>query len=104
MNSAMCWGIRIMANDKYAVGQNTFAGNLVSDAMKCVSIQGNVEKIILTGNTFVNTKTAIEVGSTRSNATFIIALMLLLLQIAGGINQSYCKILFAEMKCYQNRG
>lgn len=28
----------------------------------------------------------------------------LLLQIAGGINQSYCKILFAEMKCYQNRG
>ena len=72
MNSAMCWGIRIMANDKYAVGQNTFAGNLVSDAMKCVSIQGNVEKIILTGNTFVNTKTAIEVGSTRSNATFII--------------------------------
>lgn len=21
-----------------------------------------------------------------------------------GINQSYCKILFAEMKCYQNRG
>ncbi len=44
MSSAMCWGIRIMANDKYTVGQNTFTGNLVSDAMKCVSIQGNVEK------------------------------------------------------------
>ena len=88
MNSAMCWGIRIMANDKYAVGQNTFAGNLVSDAMKCVSIQGNVEKIILTGNTFVNTKTAIEVGSTRSNATFIIE--------GNTINSDYIGILLGK--------
>ena len=88
MNSAMCWGIRIMANDKYAVGQNTFDGNLVSDAMKCVSIQGNVEKIILTGNTFVNTKTAIEVGSTRSNATFIIE--------GNTINSDYIGILLGK--------
>ena len=88
MNSAMCWGIRIMANDKYAVGQNTFTGNLVSDAMKCVSIQGNVEKIILTGNTFVNTKTAIEVGFTRSNATFIIE--------GNTINSDYIGILLGK--------
>ena len=88
MSSPMCWGIRIMANDKYAVGQNTFTGNLVSDAMKCVSIQGNVEKIILTGNTFVNTKTAIEVGSTRSNATFIIE--------GNTINSDYIGILLGK--------
>ena len=65
MNSAMCYGIRIMGNNAAGkpTGQNTFAGNVISNAFIGIQAQGDVKEVIAINNTFINVKTGIDVYS-----------------------------------------
>ena len=65
MNSPMCYGIRILGNNAAGkpTGQNTFAGNVISNAFIGIQAQGDVKEVIAINNTFINVKTGIDVST-----------------------------------------
>ena len=74
MNSAMCYGIRIMGNNAAGkpTGQNTFAGNVISNAFIGIQAQGDVKEVIAINNTFINVKTGIDVYSNVADGGIVV--------------------------------
>ena len=74
MNSAMCYGIRIMGNNAAGkpTGQNTFAGNVISNAFIGIQAQGDVKEVIAINNTFINVKTGIDVYSNVDDGGIVV--------------------------------
>ena len=74
MNSAMCYGIRIMGNNAVGkpTGQNTFAGNVISNAFIGIQAQGDVKEVIAINNTFINVKTGIDVYSNVADGGIVV--------------------------------
>ena len=74
MNSAMCYGIRIMGNNAAGkpTGQNTFAGNVISNAFIGIQAQGDVKEVIAINNTFINVKTGIDVYSNVADGVLLL--------------------------------
>ena len=74
MNSAMCYGIRIMGNNAAGkpTGQNTFAGNVISNAVIGIQAQGDVKEVIAINNTFINVKTGIDVYSNVADGGIVV--------------------------------
>ena len=74
MNSAMCYGIRIMGNNAAGkpTGQNTFAGNVISNAFIGIHAQGDVKEVIAINNTFINVKTGIDVYSNVADGGIVV--------------------------------
>ena len=74
MNSAMCYGIRIMGNNAAGkpTGQNTFAGNVISNASIGIQAQGDVKEVIAINNTFINVKTGIDVYSNVADGGIVV--------------------------------
>ena len=74
MNSAMCYGIRIMGNNAAGkpTGQNTFAGNVISNAFIGIQAQGDVKEVIAINNTFINVKTGIDVYSNVADGSIVV--------------------------------
>ena len=74
MNSAMCYGIRIMGNNAAGkpTGQNTFAGNVISNAFIGIQAQGDVKEVIAINNTFINVKTGIDVYSNVADEGIVV--------------------------------
>ena len=74
MNSAMCYGIRIMGNNAAGkpTGQNTFAGNVISNAYIGIQAQGDVKEVIAINNTFINVKTGIDVYSNVADGGIVV--------------------------------
>ena len=74
MNSAMCYGIRIMGNNAAGkpTGQNTFVGNVISNAFIGIQAQGDVKEVIAINNTFINVKTGIDVYTDVVNGGIVV--------------------------------
>jgi len=74
MNFAMCYGIRIMGNNAVGkpTGQNTFAGNVISNAFIGIQAQGDVKEVIAINNTFINVKTGIDVYSNVADGGIVV--------------------------------
>ena len=74
MNFAMCYGIRIMGNNAVGkpTGQNTFAGNVISNAFVGIQAQGDVKEVIAINNTFINVKTGIDVYSNVADGGIVV--------------------------------
>ena len=74
MNFAMCYGIRIMGNNAVGkpTGQNTFAGNVISNAFVGIQAQGDVKEVIAINNTFINVKTGIDVYSNVADGCIVV--------------------------------
>ena len=74
MNSAMCYGIKIMGNNAAGkpTGQNTFAGNVISNASIGIQAQGDVKEVIAINNTFINVKTGIDVYSNVADGGIVV--------------------------------
>ena len=74
MNFAMCYGIRIMGNNAAGkpTGQNTFAGNVISNAFIGIQAQGDVKEVIAINNTFINVKTGIDVYSNVADGGIVV--------------------------------
>ena len=74
MNSAMCYGIKIMGNNAAGkpTGQNTFAGNVISNAFIGIQAQGDVKEVIAINNTFINVKTGIDVYSNVADGGIVV--------------------------------
>ena len=74
MNSEMCYGIRIMGNNAAGkpTGQNTFAGNVISNAFIGIQAQGDVKEVIAINNTFINVKTGIDVYSNVADGGIVV--------------------------------
>jgi len=74
MNFAMCYGIRIMGNNAAGkpTGQNTFAGNVISNAFVGIQAQGDVKEVIAINNTFINVKTGIDVYSNVADGGIVV--------------------------------
>ena len=74
MNSAMCYGIRIMGNNAAGkpTGQNTFVGNVISNAFIGIQAQGDVKEVIAINNTFINVKTGIDVYSNVADGGIVV--------------------------------
>ena len=74
MNFAMCYGIRIMGNNAVGkpTGQNTFAGNVISNASIGIQAQGDVKEVIAINNTFINVKTGIDVYSNVADGGIVV--------------------------------
>ena len=74
MNSAMCYGIGIMGNNAAGkpTGQNTFAGNVISNAFIGIQAQGDVKEVIAINNTFINVKTGIDVYSNVADGGIVV--------------------------------
>lgn len=74
MNSPMCYGIRILGNNAAGkpTGQNTFAGNVISNAFIGIQAQGDVKEVIAINNTFINVKTGIDVYSNVADGGIVV--------------------------------
>ena len=74
MNFAMCYGIGIMGNNAVGkpTGQNTFAGNVISNAFVGIQAQGDVKEVIAINNTFINVKTGIDVYSNVADGGIVV--------------------------------
>ena len=74
MNFAMCYGIGIMGNNAVGkpTGQNTFAGNVISNAFIGIQAQGDVKEVIAINNTFINVKTGIDVYSNVADGGIVV--------------------------------
>ena len=74
MNFAMCYGIKIMGNNAAGkpTGQNTFAGNVISNAFIGIQAQGDVKEVIAINNTFINVKTGIDVYSNVADGGIVV--------------------------------
>nr|WP_278513954.1 Ig-like domain repeat protein [Methanobrevibacter smithii] len=74
MNSPMCYGIRILGNNAAGkpAGQNTFAGNVISNAFIGIQAQGDVKEVIAINNTFINVKTGIDVYSNVADGGIVV--------------------------------
>ena len=74
MNFAMCYGIKIMGNNTVGkpTGQNTFAGNVISNAFIGIQAQGDVKEVIAINNTFINVKTGIDVYSNVADGGIVV--------------------------------
>ena len=74
MNFAMCYGIRIMGNNAVGkpTGQNTFAGNVISNAFIGIQAQGDVKEVIAINNPFINVKTGIDVYSNVADGGIVV--------------------------------
>ena len=65
MNSPMCYAINLMGNVNQgkSIGQNTFAGNVISNANIGINVQKDVKELIIINNTFINVKSGIAAGT-----------------------------------------
>lgn len=63
ISSAWCYAIKLQGNSKQnkLVGQNTFIGNVISNAGIGVNAVADVGEVVIINNTFVNIKTGIDV-------------------------------------------
>ena len=65
ISSAWCYAIKLQGNSKQnkLVGQNTFIGNVISNAFVGVNAMADVGEVVIINNTFVNIKTGIDVST-----------------------------------------
>ncbi len=65
ISSAWCYAIKLQGNSKQnkLVGQNTFIGNVISNAFIGVNAVADVGEVVIINNTFVNIKTGIDVST-----------------------------------------
>ena len=65
ISSAWCYAIKLQGNSKQnkIVGQNTFIGNVISNAFVGVNAVADVGEVVIINNTFVNIKTGIDVST-----------------------------------------
>ena len=65
ISSAWCYAIKLQGNSKQnkLVGQNTFIGNVISNAFVGVNAVADVGEVVIINNTFVNIKTGIDVST-----------------------------------------
>ena len=65
ISSAGCYAIKLQGNSmkNKLVGQNTFIGNVISNAFVGVNAVADVGEVVIINNTFVNIKTGIDVST-----------------------------------------
>lgn len=65
ISSAWCYAIKLQGNSmkNKLVGQNTFIGNVISNAFIGVNAVADVGEVVIINNTFVNIKTGIDVST-----------------------------------------
>ena len=65
ISSAWCYAIKLQGNSmkNKLVGQNTFIGNVISNAFVGVNAVADVGEVVIINNTFVNIKTGIDVST-----------------------------------------
>ena len=68
ISSAMCYAIKLQGNSNVGktIGQNTFIGNIISNAYDGIYIQDDVNGTTIINNNFINVRTGIEMVHQRA--------------------------------------